>query len=191
MGEIDKRKRTEEERLELANQVLALKEAGWTRREITKELKISSKSIQPLYDLAIANIPIPDKETVQRENIVQIRAKMDEVNRRLADPDLPITATNVPNLIHQWTKLRTELNKVLEVGVKTKVDIGIDGTLFDIIKNNPAYYEGVTDEIHAENDQRKRTAQELDVEEDVLEFDESDGVYKLPSEIEDDAKGES
>ena len=191
MSEIDKRKRSEEEQIELENQVLALKEAGWTQREITKELSISSKSIQPLYENALARIPIPDKETVQRENIVELRYVMDECRRRLADPDLPNTATNVPNLLHQFTRARAELNKVLEVGIKNKVELGIDGTLFDLIKSNPAYYEGVTNEIHAENDQRKKTADELDVDVDDLVFDESDEVYKLPSEIKDDAKGDS
>lgn len=131
MGELEKR--TEEQQIEIEDAVLALSEAGWSQREITKELGISSKSIRPYRERALSRIPIPDHETAVKENIVQLQYVMDECKRRLSDKNLPITATNVPNLLHQYTRARAELNKVLEVGNKTKIEHGISGTFYEML----------------------------------------------------------
>jgi heptaprenylglyceryl phosphate synthase len=61
---------------------------------------------------------------------------MDECRRRLADKDLPNTATNVPNLLHQYTRARAELNKVLELTNKSRVAHGVDGTFAEFLLNH-------------------------------------------------------
>lgn len=134
MGEIVRR--DEEEQHEVEDSVLALTEAGWSQRDIAAELNISRKSIQPYRERALSRITIPDHDQAVRENIIQLQYVMDECKRRLSDKDMPITATNVPNLLHQFTRARAELNKVLEVGNKNKVELGIDGTLAQIWLNH-------------------------------------------------------
>ena len=183
MGEIAKR--SDEEQQEIEDAVLALTEAGWTQREITKELGISSKSIQPYRERALQRIAIPDHDTAVRENILQLQYVMDECKRRLSDKNMPITATNVPNLLHQYTKARAELNKVLEVGNKKKLELGFEGTFFEYIQNHMDSFEEVTSGAMRENSKRIDAWTERDdVEHSTqLERDPVDGVFKLPSEF--------
>lgn len=185
MGEVAKR--TDDEQHEIEDSVLALTEAGWTQREITNELGISSKSIKPYRERALSRIAIPDHDTAVQENIVQLQYVMDECRRRLSDKNLPITATNVPNLLHQFTRARAELNKVLEVGQKQKVEFGLEGTLFDFLKNNTEYYEEITSAAMHEDAKRRDAWMERDDADDLhsadLDRDPADGVFKLPSEF--------
>lgn len=168
MGEVAKR--TNEEQHEIEDSVLALTEAGWTQREITKELGISSKSIQPYRERALERIAIPDHDQAVRENIVQLQYVMNECKRRLSDKNMPITATNVPNLLHQYTRARAELNKVLEVGNKTKVTHGFDQTLAEIV---PQMF--TQDDSHG-----YRRFAEMDEAETLEEVEP--GVYGVPDE---------
>lgn len=191
MGEVAKR--TEEEQHEIEDSVLALTEAGWTQREITKELSISFKSIAPYRERALSRITIPDHDMAVRENIVQLQYVMDECKRRLSDKDMPITATNVPNLLHQFTRARAELNKVLEVGNRSKIELGLDNTLHGwMMSNLDVAEETMQAGLHEDAQRRDASMNYPDsVGMDDLELDPSDGVYKLPSEIEDDANGDS
>ncbi len=128
-------RRTDEEQVDVEDSVLALSEAGWSQRDIAAELKISRKSIAPYRERALSRITIPDHDTAVRENIVQLQFVMDECRRRLADKSLPNTATNVPNLLHQYTRARAELNKVLELTNKSRVTHGFEGTFYEMLMN--------------------------------------------------------
>lgn len=134
MGEVAKR--TDEQQAEIEDSVLALTEAGWPQRDIVKELGISFSSIQPYRERALSRIQIPDHDMAVRENIIQLQYVMDECRRRLADKDMPITATNVPNLLHQYTRARAELNKVLELTNKSRITHGVDGTFAEFLLNH-------------------------------------------------------
>lgn len=112
MGEIAKR--TEEEQHEIEDSVLALSEAGWTYRDVAKELGVSKNSIQTYRERALARVPIPDHEEAVRENIVQLKWVQDECRRRLADANLPNTSINVGNLLREFRMAREALNKELE-----------------------------------------------------------------------------
>lgn len=191
MGEIERR--NEEEQQEIEDSVLALTEAGWTQREIARELNISRKSIQPYRERALSRITIPDHDQAVRENIVQLQYVMDECKRRLSDKDMPITATNVPNLLHQYTRARAELNKVLEVGNRSKVDIGLDNTLHGWMMANLGVAEEAMQAGLHEDAQRRDASLNYpdDVSMDDLELDPADNVFKLPSEFVDGANGDS
>lgn len=168
MGEVAKR--TEEEQIEVEDGVLALSESGWSHRAIADELSISRKSIPTYRERALNRIAIPEHDTAVRENIVELRFVMDECRRRLSDPKLPNTATNVPNLLHQYTRARAELNKVLEVGNKQKITHGFDQTLAEIVP-----------QLFTDDDSHGRRRWERVDEAETLEEVEP-GVYGVPDE---------
>ena len=94
MGEIAKR--TDEEQVEIEDQVLTLTEAGWTQRDIVNESGIAFKSIAPYKERALSRMTLPDSETVTKSDVLFYDNIIREGIKMLRHPELGPSATNRP-----------------------------------------------------------------------------------------------